>query len=80
VLVVVTLTHGSVWGSYATGIHGSPWDDDCHVPLVFYGPGIKGGRYEELAGVVSIGPTFARMIGASPTEPVDGHVLTSAIR
>jgi len=80
VLVVVTLNHGSVWGSYATGIHGSPWDDDCHVPLVFYGPGFAAGRRDEFAGVVSIGPTLAHMVGASPTEPVDGHVLTSAIR
>ena len=79
VLVVVTLNHGSVWGSYATGIHGSPWDDDDHVPLVFYGPGINAGRRDEFTSVVSIGPTLASMIGAKPTEPIDGHVLRSAI-
>jgi arylsulfatase A-like enzyme len=80
VLVVVTLNHGSVWGSYATGIHGSPWDDDGHVPLVFYGPEIAPGRHDEFASVTSLAPTLARLIGASPTEPIDGHVLTSAIR
>jgi hypothetical protein len=80
VLVVVTLNHGSVWGSYATGIHGSPWDDDGHVPLVFYGPTIAPGRQNDFTSVVSLGPTLARLVGASPTEPVDGHVLTSAIR
>ena len=80
VLVVVTLDHGSVWGSYATGIHGSPWDDDGHVPLVFYGPSIAAGRYAEFESVTSLAPTLARLVGASPTEPIDGHVLTSAIR
>lgn len=80
VLVVVTLNHGSVWGGYATGIHGSPWDDDGHVPLVFYGPVIAPGRRDEFVGVTSLGPTLARLVGASPTEPVDGHVLTAAIR
>jgi predicted AlkP superfamily pyrophosphatase or phosphodiesterase len=80
VLVVVTLNHGSVWGSYATGIHGSPWDDDGHVPLVFYGPTIAPGRHAEFETVASLGPTLARLIGASPGEPVDGHVLTAAIR
>ena len=80
VLVVVTLNHGSVWGSYATGIHGSPWDDDGHVPLVLYGPGIAPGRHDEFTGVTSLAPTLARLLGASPTESIDGHVLTSAIR
>lgn len=80
VLVVVTLNHGSVWGSYATGIHGSPWDDDGHVPLLFYGPTIAPGRHGEFEAVTSLGPTLARLIGVSPTERVDGHVLTSAIR
>ena len=80
VLVVVTLTHGSVWGSYATGIHGSPWDDDDHVPLVFYGPAIAPGSHAEFESVTSLAPTLARLVGASPTEPIDGHILTSAIR
>ncbi|HEY6826334.1 MAG TPA: hypothetical protein VI259_05730, partial [Gemmatimonadaceae bacterium] len=76
----VTLNHGSVWGSYATGIHGSPWDDDGHVPLLFYGPTIAPGRHGEFEAVTSLGPTLAHLIGVSPTERVDGHVLTSAIR
>ncbi len=80
VLVVVTLNHGSVWGSYATGIHGSPWDDDGHVPLVFYGPTIAPGRHGEFEAVTSLAPTLASLIGVSPTERIDGHVLTSAIR
>lgn len=80
VLVVVTLNHGSVWGGYATGIHGSPWDDDGHVPLVLYGPTIAPGRHDEFEGVTSLAPTLAHLIGASPTEAIDGHVLTSALR
>ena len=62
VWVVVTLNHGSVWGT-TPGVHGSPWDDDCHVPIVFYGPWIKPGRYDELARTVDIAPTFAQIAG-----------------
>jgi len=80
VLVVVTLNHGSVWGSYATGIHGSPWDDDGHVPLVLYGPTIAPGRHDEFQAVTSLAPTLARLIGVQPGESIDGRVLTSAIR
>jgi hypothetical protein len=50
------------------------------VPLVFYGPTIAPGRHAEFETVASLGPTLARLIGASPGEPVDGHVLTAAIR
>ena len=79
VWVVVTLNHGSVWGG-TPGVHGSPWDDDCHVPIVFYGPWIKPGRYDELARTVDIAPTFAQIVGVKPSEDIDGHALKSAIR
>ncbi len=79
VAVVVTLNHGSVWGS-TPGVHGSPWDDDCHVPILFYGPGVQAGRYDELARTVDIGPTFAQIAGVRPTEDLDGHVLKSALK
>ena len=72
VAVVVTLNHGSVWGT-TPGVHGSPWDDDTHVPIVFYGPWIRPGRYDELARTVDIAPTFAQIAGVKPTEQIDGH-------
>jgi predicted AlkP superfamily pyrophosphatase or phosphodiesterase len=78
--VVVTLNHGSVWGTYSTGIHGSPWDDDCHVPVVFYGPGIQPGRYDEFTRTVDIAPTFAQIAGVKPSEQIDGHVLRRALK
>lgn len=77
--VVVTLKQGSVWGDYATGIHGSPWDDDAHVPLVFYGPPFKVGRYDELARVVDLAPTLAWVCNVTPTDLLDGHVLRAAL-
>ena len=75
VAVVVTLKPGSVWGEYTTGIHGSPYDDDTHVPLVFYGPGIVPGKHDEFARVVDLAPTIAAMVGVKPLEAIDGHVL-----
>jgi predicted AlkP superfamily pyrophosphatase or phosphodiesterase len=78
--VVVTLNQGSVWGSYATGIHGSPWDEDGHVPLVFYGAGVKTGKYDEFARVVDLAPTLAWLLRVTPTEALDGHVLKAALR
>ena len=75
IAVVVTLSPGSVWGEYATGIHGSPSDDDTHVPLVFYGAGVTPGKHTEFARVVDLAPTLASMLGVRPLETIDGHVL-----
>ena len=75
VAVVVTLKQGSVWGEYATGIHGSPYDDDTHVPLVFYGPGVTAGKRDEFARVVDLAPTLAALLGVRPTETIDGRAL-----
>jgi hypothetical protein len=78
--VVVTLKPGSVWGDYATGIHGGPSDDDAHVPVVFYGPPFKPGRYGEFARVTDLAATLAAVLNVRPTNRLDGRVLRSAIR
>ena len=59
--------------------HGLPYDDDAHVPVIFYGPWFKAGRFAEPAQVVDMAPTLARVVGVPPTEPLDGHVLERAI-
>ena len=77
--LVITLTRYSLWGSIPA-THGSPWDQDAHVPVIFYGPWVKPGRYTEFARVVDIGPTLAAIAGARPLEPLDGRALTTVIR
>jgi hypothetical protein len=72
-----------VQGAYPAGAqiaeHGTPYDDDAHVPLVFYGAGIRPGRIVERALVVDAAPTLARVIGVTPFERLDGRVLVRAI-
>ena len=77
--LVVTLTRYSTWYSRA-GVHGSPYDQDAHVPIMFYGAGIKPGRYPQFARTVDMGPTLARIVGVTPLEKLDGVPLTQAIR
>jgi predicted AlkP superfamily pyrophosphatase or phosphodiesterase len=77
--LVITLTPLSIFrGLVAT--HGSTYDYDTHVPLIFYGPGFRPGRYPEFVRTVDLAPTLARVIGVTPSEKLDGVVLEQAIR
>jgi predicted AlkP superfamily pyrophosphatase or phosphodiesterase len=77
--LVITLTRYSYWYR-ATATHGSPYDQDAHVPIIFSGPWVKPGRYTEFARTVDMAPTLAQMIGVRPTERLDGVVLMNAVR
>ena len=77
--VVITLTRYSYWSSIVA-THGSPYDQDASVPIIFWGRWAKPGRYTTFARVVDMGPTLAAIAGVKPTERVDGVVLREAIR
>ncbi len=77
--LVITLTKYSFWGSGSVAAHGSPYDQDAHVPIFFYGAGVRPGHYETFARTVDMGPTLAAIIGVLPTQRVDGLVLTQAV-
>jgi hypothetical protein len=68
------------WMFSATGTtHGSANHDDQHVPVVFYGRGIKPGRHEEPATPADIAPTLAELCGIMLPR-VEGHALRTAFR
>ncbi|MEO5568732.1 MAG: alkaline phosphatase family protein [Gemmatimonadaceae bacterium] len=77
--LAVTLTPYSTWG-IAIATHGSPHDYDASVPIIFYGPWVRPGRYATFARTVDIGVTLAAIARVKPTEKVDGVVLAKAIK
>lgn len=60
--------------------HGQPSELDAHVTLALWGTGIKAARLEQRVSVVDLAPTLASVLGIEPTEPVQGRVLTEALR
>jgi len=56
--------------------HGSPYDYDRRVPILFWRPGASGSTVERPVETTDIMPTIASMIGL-PIQPgsVDGHCL-----
>ena len=68
------------WMAQATGTtHGTPYDYDQRVPLLFAGANIKPGRYLVPASPADIAPTFAHLAGITVSH-MDGQVRTEAIR
>jgi predicted AlkP superfamily pyrophosphatase or phosphodiesterase len=78
--MVITLTRYTYWGSGSGATHGSPYDQDAFVPILFYGAGINTGKFTTFARTVDMAPTLAALLNVKPTEKLDGVVLTEAIR
>ena len=59
-----------------TATHGSPWDYDRRVPLLFWRRGLAGFEQPRPVDTVDIAPTLAALIGlAVPAGEFDGHCL-----
>jgi len=78
--LMITLTPYSYWAPASYPTHGSPHDSDAHVPVLFYGDGVKAGRVAGFVRVVDMAPTLAELAGVRPSEKLDGHVLRQAIK
>lgn len=55
--------------------HGTPYNYDTHVPLLWYGAGVKPGVRSGRVGVDDIAPTLARLLGLSAPPMSTGTVL-----
>jgi arylsulfatase A-like enzyme len=64
----------------ATGTsHGTPYEYDAHVPVIFLGPGIKPGRYTQPITVNDIAPTLAEILGLARPAGAAGRVLAEML-
>jgi predicted AlkP superfamily pyrophosphatase or phosphodiesterase len=55
--------------------HGTPYDYDRHIPVVFMGPGIKPGKYDQPCGPEDIAPTLAALLGLDYPKESDSRLL-----
>jgi hypothetical protein len=61
-----------------TATHGSPYDYDAHIPLIFMGPGIAAGRHYNRVVLNDLAPTLSAMLDVEPPSGSAGRVLVEA--
>src|SRR5262249_2327786 len=59
--------------------HFTPYNYDSHIPVIFFGTGIKPGVYREGIEINDIAPTLAALMGVERPSGAFGRVLTEAI-
>ena len=59
--------------------HGTPFNYDSHVPVIFMGWGIKAGQFHGRAAVNDIAPTLATLLGVETPSGSVGRVLVEAV-
>ena len=77
---VVALRAGDIYDYPVIATHGSAYDYDSNVPMLFYGAPFRPGRHGDFVRTVDIAPTLARVLGVRPLEALDGRPLTAALR
>jgi len=58
-----------------TDIHGSPYEYDRYVPLLFMGMGVKNSTSNAVAYTVDVAPTLAKLANIPVFNHVDGKCL-----
>lgn len=77
---VTTLNQYDYPAGTTIATHGSPWNQDAWVPVIFWGAPFRPGKYGVHARVVDMAPTLANLLGIKPLEKLDGVILREADR
>jgi arylsulfatase A-like enzyme len=77
--MVITLTRFSIFRGLVD-THGSPYDYDSNVPIIFWGSWFAPGRYPEFVRTVDLAPTLAAVAGVRAGERIDGVALRRALK
>ncbi|MBS2006192.1 MAG: alkaline phosphatase family protein [Cyanobacteria bacterium SZAS TMP-1] len=71
---------GFVFSGENTGTaNGSPYTYDTQVPLILYGTGVAGGRYQQSTSPADIAATVCGLLGVESPSLCEGQALTPAL-
>ncbi|HWQ36848.1 MAG TPA: alkaline phosphatase family protein [Blastocatellia bacterium] len=67
-------------GEAIVASHGTPYNYDTHVPVIFYGAQFSAGVYLNPSAPIDIAPTLAAILKINPPSNSTGQVLAEAIK
>lgn len=67
------------WSKKGT-THGSPYNYDTHVPLLWYGNNIKKGTTSEFVAIADIAATLSALLNISLPSACDGKVIEEVVK
>jgi predicted AlkP superfamily pyrophosphatase or phosphodiesterase len=59
--------------------HATPYSYDNHVPLIFYGPGIRAGLHYEAVTINDVAPTLAAILQVETPSGASGRILAEIL-
>ena len=66
-------------GGTSGATHGTPYNYDTHIPLIFMGPGVRPGRYYRSAALNDLAPTLSALLDVEIPSGSVGRVLDEII-
>jgi arylsulfatase A-like enzyme len=79
----IYVAQDAYWFNFEKGpiaaMHGSPWNYDTHVPIIFAGAGIDDEIVNRLVHPADVAPTLAAFLGMTAPASASGTVLPEAL-
>ena len=60
--------------------HGTGYNYDTHIPIIFYGNGIKKGSSKKRYNIIDIAPTVANLLKIEASNSATGKVITEVLK
>lgn len=68
------------WSNGHGTTHGSLWNYDTHVPILFFGAGVQHGEVLRRTHITDIVPTISAILGMSLTDACTGRVVEEVVK
>mgnify|MGYP006207841919 FL=1 len=79
--VLYILESGWIPAGYSTGTtHGSPYSYDTHVPLLWYGTGVKQGESDDFVVIPDIAATIAALLQIQMPSACTGNPMVEVLK
>lgn len=59
--------------------HGSPWNYDTHIPVIFFGKGVQQGEVTRPTTITDIAPTVCAIVGMALPDAASGTIVTEVL-